>query len=127
MTQFQYKVLSFKLLEKPIVKGTKKQKIKAGMKQEHRTGLLGGGKIVEVPVYEEHEVPNITGFSNTESDVQALTKDMEEVLNKMAAEGWKVISIEPILRGQYSDFGNRSYGYSLTDVFVVVLEKQIGF
>jgi hypothetical protein len=70
--------------------------------------------------------------SDTESDVPALVADMETTLNKMAVDGWRVVSVHSVLSGQYqhgyeeTSTRSSSYGlgYSLTDAFVVVLERE---
>ena len=64
------------------------------------------------------------------SDIKCLTQDMETRLNEVAAEGWKVVGIQSVLRGEYSwnrggyRHGGSGYGYSLTDAFIVVLERE---
>lgn len=68
--------------------------------------------------------------SSVLSDVPSLVKEMNQTLNKMAAEGWRVVSVNSVLRGVYKETASKAFGdeggdgYSLTDAFVVVLERQ---
>jgi hypothetical protein len=63
--------------------------------------------------------PSTICLSNVESDVESLVARMEARLKEMAVQGWRVVSINSVLRGKYGE----GYGYSLTDAFVVVLER----
>jgi len=66
---------------------------------------------------------NIENKRFTEQDQLLLNKH----LSKIASEGWKLISMQPILKGlyDYSVRERRSYGYghNVTEGFVMVWEK----
>ncbi len=108
-----------------------------GTKTVQKTkGILNPERVLkEEPVYEYVEEQMPTGIaSDTDPNSVEVGLNLEKACNKLAAEGYEVISITPILRGvhahQYSQ-GNLKkgtgasgfgygYGYSLTDSLLIV-------
>lgn len=103
---------------------------------DRQKGLLNPKKVtVEEPVYEYVEEPLPTGrLSDCDIDNYATGQAIEEACNTLAAEGYDVISITPLLRGahhhQFSTGAQQKgtgpggfgygYGYSVTDSIVIV-------
>ena len=105
--------------------------------QKHK-GIMNPKKVtVEEPIYEYIEEALPTGkSSDTEPDSKKTAKDVESACNALAKDGYKVISVTPILRGVYGHHtkpgiikkgtGATGYaygfGYSVTDSLIVLGE-----
>ncbi|ANU38282.1 hypothetical protein RJD38_18925 [Vibrio scophthalmi] len=112
---------------------------------ETKTGLFGGQK----EVTRKEKQWKQTGWSDCEIDTDRLATDLEQVINSLNREGYKVQSVTPVMSGAY-DFkyqaqgisssarimGNTEavsggasfgygYGYSYTDSLIVIAEKNV--
>lgn len=130
MARVEYKVLKFKVSRWPIIEGMKTERTQVGTQEQVERGLFGGEKRVQVPLYEERQVPNLTGYSDYRSDVDKLVEALNTDLNSYAEEGWRVVSVETVLRGDYNIKPSAggietSWGFSMTDFFVVILERHV--
>jgi hypothetical protein len=66
---------------------------------------------------------SVTNHENKIPLVAHLVTQLDSRLNEMAAEGWRVVSVQSVLRGNCRNEGGSSYGYSTTDAFIVVFER----
>ena len=103
------------------------------------TGILKKEEVeVEQPVFEiEREWVQTGRVSDVQIDVEQFAEDLTEACNLLDAEGYEVVNITPVIRGQYQHqhkegnlkkgTGFTSYGlgfgYSVTDG-VIILGKR---
>lgn len=103
------------------------------------TGILKKEEVeVEQPVFEiEREWVQTGRVSDVQIDVEQFAEDITEACNLLDAEGYEVVNITPVIRGQYQHqhkegnlkkgTGFTSYGlgfgYSVTDG-VIILGKR---
>jgi hypothetical protein len=57
--------------------------------------------------------------------IDRILDEAESSLNALAEQGWKVISVQPLVRGEYgiTPYRGACVAYSVTDSLLVVLEK----
>ncbi|MFB2652693.1 hypothetical protein [Shewanella seohaensis] len=101
---------------------------------EKKKGLFGGEKDVTETVTEWVQ----TGFSDSEIDGEALSKNISEAVSVLNSDGYKVVLITPITSGKYDykwkvdtfigageggyAYGY-GYGYSYTEGVTIIGEK----
>lgn len=98
---------------------------------EVKKGFLSGAKpIMEtkrrwVPIANEYHAHLIDGAQ--------LTRDLEKTLNELEVEGFKILSVTPVISGGYgwdgytntnTDRTAVSWGYSITEGFTVVARRD---
>lgn len=59
-------------------------------------------------------------------DIGKILGEAESSLNALAEQGWKIVSVQPLIRGEYgvTPYDGACVGYSVTDSILVVLEKE---
>jgi hypothetical protein len=59
-------------------------------------------------------------------DVGKILGDAESSLNALAEEGWRVVNVQALTRGEYgiTPYDGACVAYSVTDSILVVLEKE---
>ncbi|MCC4222415.1 hypothetical protein LL295_02680 [Vibrio campbellii] len=101
-----------------------KQQVQVGSEiKEVPKGLLRKKQTEEVPVFEEQDVWVCTSHSDKQIDGERFNKIIEETVLKLDMEGFDIISITPVISGQY-DYGDsvrnvnidvvKSYGYGFS-------------
>jgi len=94
---------------------------------EKKKGVFGG----ETDVTRDEKRWVQTGFSDSEINTERLTKDLQEVVERLNKDGYEVVSITQVISGTYnwkasttpsSSYGY-GYGYSYTDGLMVVARK----
>ena len=93
---------------------------------EKKKGFLGG----ESDVTKDEKKWVQTGSSDKQIDTERLTKDLQEVIERLNKDGYEVVSVTEVTSGnyswKYSDSLNSygyGYGYSYTDGLMVVARK----
>ena len=122
------RVVYVKAHTKPVGK-TVDEKVPTG---EKKKGMFGGEK----DVLKKEQRWLQTGWSDCAIDGTRLASDIEEAVNKLNEEGYKVVSITPVLSGtydwQYKTHGmgqhggagyGYGYGYSFTEGMTIIAEK----
>ncbi len=103
------------------------KKVPSGKKK--RT-LLGLGK--EKDILEWRNIWQQTGFSSCEIDGKRLAQDVQVEIDKLNAQGFKIISISPVISGNWSRGKMNTsqdsvygYGYSYTSGMIILARKEI--
>ncbi|OES24228.1 hypothetical protein [Alteromonas macleodii] len=107
----------------------KKKAVPTGKKVKKFFGLV---EVNETKVVDEF-VPN--GQSDCQVDSVALANDLEVKLQELAANGYAIINITPVISGSYAYKAEWSgkfsagygygYGFSYTDGIMIVAFKQV--
>lgn len=141
MKRYEYKTIRFELKAKAITTEIERNEV-IGKEKKSTTNFFGIAKESEEPIFKKTKKTVVTGHSETEQDTKDLQDRMNIVLNKFAEEGWRVMSIQPILKGKFKkdtfrdnegmfareDYGagwGYGYGYSVTDCVLVTLEREV--
>ena len=78
----------------------------------------------------------LVSIANEKKNVNAnstIKRKMNQEINKMAKEGWKLVSITPIIRGVkeleqrqgYAEIALGGWGFGYTDSLMITMEKQV--
>ena len=90
-------------------------------------GLFHGKKLEKAPVYGEEKYWEHKSFSDTENDGEKFNRLIEEAVAKLDNEGFKVISVTPVVSGKYSYGamieGGYGFGYSYTSGVTILAQK----
>ena len=78
--------------------------IRVGSESEKKDAFFGGKKEVTYRAY--------CALSN-------LSESIENTCNNMSADGYEIIPIVPIIRGDWSEWNDGGYGFSVTDGVVI--------
>ncbi|WP_404969930.1 hypothetical protein [Vibrio campbellii] len=110
-----------------------KQQVQVGSElKEVPKGLLRKKQLEDVPVFEEQDVWVRTSFSDKEIDGEKFNKEIEEAVSELDATGFSIVSITPVISGQYAhDSGTFSnggwgygYGYSYTEGVTILAQSK---
>lgn len=125
MNKVEYVNSHFKPVGKEI-----NRKISTG---EKKKGFFGGEKEVMKTVKGFEQ----TGYSDSWIDGERLTKDISISVANLNKEGYEVVSITPVISGQYDYYYNSTgrghdgdsgygygYGYSYTEGVVIIARKS---
>jgi hypothetical protein len=66
-------------------------------------------KVLSFNLYDE-SITKRKDCSSVRPNVPSLVEDMNQTLNKMAAEGWRVVSVNSVLHGVYKETGSKGFG-----------------
>ncbi|PRA75576.1 hypothetical protein CQ054_22860 [Ochrobactrum sp. MYb29] len=83
---------------------------------EVRKGVFGRAK----PVLEKQTELVQVGFSDCEIDGERLASDVQSATEQLQAEGFKLVSLTPVISGDRSN----GYGYSFTEGVIMISQKE---
>ena len=77
----------------------------------------------------------LVSITNEKKNVNAnstIKRKMNQEINRMAKEGWKLVSITPIIRGVkefeqrqgYEEIALGGWGFGYTDTLMITMERQ---